>query len=118
MPSKCWSCTREENGEIINTLCNGENMKVVDCATGSVGCVESLMTFGTTEHDLRHCLEPTKENSSNVTPRDLVPIDAYDDEIYAKGCLKVYGVQRNMFIGSLDNGSIRCLLVKFFNSSI
>ena len=90
MPSKCWSCTREENGEIINTLCSDDNMKVAECATGSVGCVESLMTFGPLKHDLRHCLVPANENPSIVTPRDLIPIDAYDDEIYAKGCMKVY----------------------------
>lgn len=90
MPSKCWSCTREENGEIINTLCSEDNMKVEDCAPGAVGCVESIMTFGSMNHDLRHCLVPPPANSSIVTPRDLIPIDAYDDEIYAKGCLKYY----------------------------
>ena len=70
-------------------------MEVAECATGSVGCVESLMTFGPLKHDLRHCLVPPKENSSSiVTPRDLIPIHAYDDEIYAKGCMKVYTVLR------------------------
>ena len=63
-------------------------MVVTDCAPGAVGCVESLMTFGPLKHDLRHCLVPPKTNDSFISPRDLVRIDAYDDEIYAKGCLK------------------------------
>ena len=63
-------------------------MKVVDCAPGAVGCYEGIMTFGPLNHDLRHCLIPSA-NSSLVTPRDLIPIDTFDDEIYAKGCLKV-----------------------------
>ena len=66
-------------------------MVVADCAPGSVGCVESLMTFGPMKHDLRHCLVPARNNSSTASPRDLIPIVAFEDEIYAKGCLKVDG---------------------------
>ena len=85
LPSRCWSCTREENGETINTLCSDENMKVVNCSAGAVGCVESLMTFGPMKHDLRHCMFPSQDNSR----KDTLPIKAFDDEIYVKGCLKV-----------------------------
>ena len=63
-------------------------MVVADCAPGAVGCVESLMTFGPLKHDLRHCLVPPSTNVNFISPRDLIHIDAYDDEIYAKGCLK------------------------------
>ena len=90
MPSTCWSCTREENGEIINTLCSDENMIVAECMPGATGCVEFTYDFGIAiHHELRHCIDRTLSNSSIVSPRDLIPITAFDDEIYAKGCLKV-----------------------------
>ena len=85
MAYKCWSCTREENGTIINTLCSDSNMKVAECTPNSFGCLEALMTFGPLKHDLRHCLE----DEQLPGPRDLIPIHAFDDEVYAKGCLKV-----------------------------
>lgn len=94
MPSyRCWSCTREENGEIINTLCDEDNMIVEDCLPGSAGCVEFKYTYGVIiDHELRHCIDRTVSNSSMVSPRDLIPIAAFDDEIYAKGCLKYYNI--------------------------
>ena len=67
---------------IINTLCSDSNMKVVKWAPNNFGCLEALMTFGPLKHDLRHCLEDPSAGK-------LIPIDAFNDEIYAKGCLKV-----------------------------
>ena len=60
-------------------------MKVAECSPNSFGCLEALMTFGPLKHDLRHCLE----DEQLPGPRDLIPIHAFDDEVYAKGCLKV-----------------------------
>ena len=64
-------------------------MIVEDCLPGSAGCVEFKYTYGVIiDHELRHCIDRTVSNSSMVSPSDLIPIAAFDDEIYAKGCLK------------------------------
>jgi len=93
LPSTCWSCTREENGNIINTLCSEDNMVVAECGPGAAGCVEFTYAYGPINHELRHCIDRTISNSTLVSPKDLIPIAAYDDEIYAKGCIKYYNVQ-------------------------
>ena len=96
----CWSCTREENGNIINTLCSEENLVLAECLPGSVGCVEFTYDFGQIiHHELRHCADRFAPNSSMVGPRDLIPIAAFDDEVYAKGCLKGLCAMFLIFLG-------------------
>ena len=63
-------------------------MVVAECMPGATGCVEFTYTYGPINHELRHCIDRTISNSSMVSPRDLIPIAAFDDEVYVKGCLK------------------------------
>ena len=61
---------------------------MAECAPGSAGCVEFTYDFGPNiHHELRHCVDRAVA-SEVVGPRDLIPVAAFDDEVYAKGCLK------------------------------
>ena len=64
---------------------------MAECAPGSAGCVEFTYDFGPNiHHELRHCVDRAAAAAPEavVGPRDLIPVAAFDDEVYAKGCLK------------------------------
>ena len=62
---------------------------MAECAPGSAGCVEFTYDFGPNiHHELRHCVDRAVTSEAIVGPRDLIPVAAFDDEVYARGCLK------------------------------
>ena len=49
---------------------------------------KSLLNCHQFKHDLRHCLVPDSDAARALSPRGRIPVPAFDDEVYAKGCLK------------------------------
>jgi len=90
--SKCYECV---SGSGLPELCTADNEKEVDCAPHVIGCVENIIKSRSDEslsHEMRYCMDPSRNRSAPVVidPRESIPISAFEDEIYAKGCLQYY----------------------------